>query len=128
VAKKSFLDLMLELAEKRDVLSVVDDEINSVTYAADLAAATRALVDGRAPAGLYHVTNAGQASWYELALELFRLSGHKVRVEPVPASRFPRKARRPAKAVLRNTKLEPLRPWQQAVEAYLASRGSSQIW
>ncbi|MCX6625887.1 MAG: sugar nucleotide-binding protein, partial [Acidobacteria bacterium] len=87
----------------------------------DLAAATHMLLDSRAPRGIYHAVNGGAASWYDLAAEVFRLNGVKVRLEPMPSKRFPRKAARPAKAVLRNTKYPALRRWQDAVAAYLAS-------
>jgi len=120
ISKKSFIELMLDLAKTRDTLSVVNDEINSITYAPDLAAATHTVLDTGLAPGLYHATNSGAASWFDLATEVFRLRQVKVNVEPVPSTRFPRKARRPAKAVLLNTKYTPLRPWQQAVSAFLA--------
>jgi dTDP-4-dehydrorhamnose reductase len=119
LSKKSFVDLMLGLAE-RDTIEAVADEVNSVTYAADLAAGTRALLEAAPPSGIYHVTNSGEASWYDFAREIYRIAGKSTTVLPVPATRFARKAKRPARAVLRNTQLPPLRAWQAALAEFLA--------
>ena len=120
LSKKSFVDLMLDLSSKRDTIQAVSDEINSVTYAPDLAAATRDLLAAAPPAGIYHVANAGGVSWFDFAREIFRLAERPVKVEPVPSTHFPRKAARPAKAILLNTKLPPHRLWQAALAEFLA--------
>ena len=122
LSKKSFVDLMCDLSARRDTIQAVNDEINSVTYAPDLAAATKNLLDRLTEPGIYHLINRGSASWFDLAREIFRITGKTVRLEPVPATHFPRKALRPAKAVLHNTKLPPLRTWQDALAEFLASR------
>jgi len=121
LSKKSFVDIMLDLSEKRDTIDVVSDEINNLTYAPDLAEATRSLLEAAPASGIYHLTNTGGASWFDCAQEIFRIAGRSVATIPVPAARFPRKARRPAKALLLNTKQPPLRPWQDALREFLAS-------
>ena len=110
---------MLDLSAKRDTLDIVADEVNSVTYAPDLAAATRGALEAAPASGIYHTANSGAASWYDFAREIFRIAGRPTAVTPVPAGRFPRKAARPPRAVLLNTKLPPMRPWQQALEEFL---------
>ena len=120
LSKKSFVEIMVDLAAKRDTVEAVADEVNSVTYAADLAAGTRGLLEAAPPAGFYHVTNSGGASWYDFAREIFRILGKSTTVLPVPSTRFPRKATRPARALLLNTRLPPLRPWQEALADFLA--------
>lgn len=125
-SKKSFVDIMLALSEMRSTIRAVADEINSVTYAPDLAAATKGLLDSKAPFGIYHLTNSGQASWYDMACEIFRIAGRDhLQVEPVPSSAFPRKAHRPPTAVLMNTKAPFLRSWQDALAEFLRSRTSA---
>jgi dTDP-4-dehydrorhamnose reductase len=119
LSKKSFVDLMLHLAATRDTIEAVSDEVNSVTYAADLAARTRDLLEAAPPSGIYHVTNSGSASWYDFASEICRIAGKGTSVLPVPSSRFPRKAKRPARAVLLNTLLPAMRPWQEALADFL---------
>jgi len=120
LSKKSFADIMLDLSAKRDTIQVVSDEINSLTYSPDLAAATRRLLDALPLPGIYHLTNSGSASWFDFAQEIFRIAGKNVTVLPVPSAHFPRKAARPPKAVLLNTKLPPLRPWQAALAEFLS--------
>jgi len=119
LSKKSFVDLMRHLSTKRDTIEAVSDEINSVTYAPDLAAATRDLLDRLPNPGIYHLANRGSASWFDLAGEIFRVTGKAVNLIPVPSTHFPRKALRPPKAILRNTKLPELRPWQEALAEFL---------
>ena len=121
LSKKSFVDLMLDLSAKRDTIQAVSDEVNSITYAPDLAAATRDLLAAAPAPGVYHVSNSGGVSWFDFAREVFRIAGRKVTVLPVPSTHFPRKATRPAKAILLNTKLPPQRPWQAALAEFLAS-------
>jgi dTDP-4-dehydrorhamnose reductase len=125
LSKKSFVEIMLDLARRTDTIRAVEDEMNSVTYAPDLAAATRRLLEAAPPSGIYHVSNSGGVSWYEFAKEIFRVAGKRVTVLPVPSTHFPRKARRPKKAILLNTKLPPVRSWQEALQEFLSSSFSS---
>ncbi len=122
VSKKSFVDIMLDLAAKRDTIQAVSDEINSVTCAPDLARGTFELLRTLPAPGIYHLANSGSASWFDFAREIFRIAGKRVTVLPVPSTHFPRKAARPPKAVLLNTKLPPLRPWTEALADFLGNR------
>jgi dTDP-4-dehydrorhamnose reductase len=119
LSKRSFVDIMLDLSAKRDSIQVVSDEINSLTYAPDLAAATHHLLGALPLPGIYHLTNGGGASWFDFAREIFRIAKRNVTLLPVPSSHFPRKAVRPSRAILLNTKLPPLRPWQAALAEFL---------
>jgi dTDP-4-dehydrorhamnose reductase len=121
LSKKSFVDIMLDLSAKRDTLQVVSDEINSLTYAPDLAAGTHRLLGALPLPGIYHLANSGGASWFDFAQEIFRIAGKNVTVLPVPSSHFPRKAARPPRAILLNTKLPPLRPWKAALAEFLGA-------
>lgn len=118
-SKKSFVQLMLDLSEKSDTIKAVEDEINSITYVEDLACAVKGLLDQKLPYGIYHITNSGCASWYDLAQEIFTIVKKKITVLPVSSTEFPRKASRPKKSVLVNTKLLPLRSWQLALSEFL---------
>jgi dTDP-4-dehydrorhamnose reductase len=120
LSKKSFVDLMRDLSATRDTIQAVSDEINSVTYAPDLAAATKDILDRLPEPGIYHVTNSGGASWFDLAGEIFRITGKKIQLVPVPSTHFPRKALRPPKAILRTNKLPELRSWQAALAEFLS--------
>lgn len=122
LSKKSFVDIMLGLAATRRAVQAVSDEINSVTYAPDLAAATCAVLESNPPSGIYHAVNSGSASWYDFAREIFGATGLATEAQPVSSTQFPRKAPRPPKAVLLNSKLPPFRPWQAALREFLRNR------
>lgn len=117
--KPSFFDIMLSLAQKRKRLDVVNGEISCFTYTPDLAKATKALTESGAGNGIYHITNSGPCTWYEAAVELFKMSETDIKVRAVTADKFPRPARRPKYSVLLNTKLKPLRNWREALKEYL---------
>lgn len=119
LSKKSFVDLMLELSNSQREIKAVGDEINSLTYSLDLAAQIKLLLNSKPPYGIYHITNSGQASWHDLAKEIFDIAKKKINLVKVLSSEFPRKAVRPKKGVLINTKLPPLRPWQEALREFL---------
>lgn len=124
-AKRSFVDVMLQLAAERDRLQVVNEEIASPTYVVDLAKQIHVLLRGAAEGeykpGIYHGTNEGSCTWYEFAQQIFKLRNIDIVVEPVPASQFPRPAARPAYSVIANTKLPKMREWEAALADYLSS-------
>jgi dTDP-4-dehydrorhamnose reductase len=93
---------------------VVNDQVGKPTYTVDLARTTPDIIS-RAP-GVYHITNEGTCSWYELA------SAFIPNAVPCSTAEFPRKARRPAYSVLANTKTFPLRHWREAVEEYIQTK------
>jgi dTDP-4-dehydrorhamnose reductase len=106
-------------------LAVVDDQHGRPTYAEDLAAAIIALLEGGA-GGVYHVSNAGVATWWDLARRTLDLAGfpdlaiNRIRTEDLDLP-----ARRPRWSVLECSKAEAegvrLRIWQEALRAYLES-------
>ncbi|MDO8592450.1 MAG: dTDP-4-dehydrorhamnose reductase [bacterium] len=119
MAKQSFFDLMLELSRKQDRLEAVDEELSCFAYTPDLARATKELVDKNSGYGIYHITNSGACTWYEAALELFKLAGLNIKVLPIAGDRLIRPAKRPKYAVLLNTKRPPIRDYREALKEYL---------
>lgn len=117
----NFVKTMLRLAGERDEVRVVADQTGSPTFSADLAGAIRDLVVTRLP-GLFHVTNAGTATWFELAQATFAAAGlDPARVVPIPTEEYPTPAQRPAYSVLDNAALRlqgwPLLPdWHEPLE------------
>ena len=124
----NFATTMLKLAAARDTVSVVDDQVGQPTWTADLAAQIVALVDSGAPAGVYHGTASGRASWFDFARAVFSAAGlDPARVLPTDSSAFVRPAPRPAFSVLghgawERAGLAPMRAWDDAL-ADAARRG-----
>ncbi|MDD5071537.1 MAG: dTDP-4-dehydrorhamnose reductase [Patescibacteria group bacterium] len=117
--KPSFFDLMLDLAKKKKELDVVDEEVSCFTYTPDLARATKKLAESEKGYGVYHLTNIGRATWYEAAVELFKILGKEIKLNPVRGDKFPRAAKRPACSALINTKFDMQRTWEEALREYL---------
>ncbi len=123
-AKKSFVDVMLKCAEENDCLEIVDEEISSPTYVFDLARRTREIIEWKKPFGIYHATNEGSCTWYGWAKKIFELSdkNKNIKLIPVGADKFPRAAKRPRYSILLNTKLPPMRRWEEALLDYLKKK------
>jgi dTDP-4-dehydrorhamnose reductase len=119
---KNFAKTMTHLALNGDgEARVVNDQMGQPTSATDLAKQLVELSLSSSPAGIYHGTNSGQATWFEFAREIFKLSGADVnRVIPVSSSEYLRPAKRPSYSVLSHdswakTDIKPMRDWQIAL-------------
>ncbi len=122
----NFVETMLRLANEGKPLRVVDDQVCTPSYTVDVAATAVALLSADRT-GLYHVTNAGACSWYEFARALFELTGVQADLTSISSSAYGAAARRPAYSVLdpaglRELGLPSLRPWCEALDAYLKER------
>lgn len=127
----SFPEKIISAAQTRPQLSVVHDQIGSPTYTRDLACAIRDLV-GKNARGITHITNEGHCSWYDFAREILSLSGQKtIPVLPITTDQSARPARRPHYSVLSAASLHAynvrLRPWQQALRAFLEERSRTTV-
>ncbi|MEJ8672377.1 MULTISPECIES: dTDP-4-dehydrorhamnose reductase [unclassified Streptomyces] len=124
---RSFVRTMTELEARRDTVDVVDDQRGQPTWSADVAATIADLGPrvGRDMTGVLHATNSGEASWYDLAREVFRLLGADPdRVRPVTSEAFARPAPRPAYSVLAHGRRQRLglaraRDWRTALHEAL---------
>lgn len=122
-----FVATMLRLQRERDTVSVVDDQVGSPTFAGDLAAGLLELAMRPQVRGVLHATNAGRATWFELARAVFAgVGADPERVRPCTTADFPRPAPRPAYSVLSSAAWEqagltPLRPWADALADALAA-------
>jgi dTDP-4-dehydrorhamnose reductase len=122
----NFVETMLRLAGQGKPLRVVNDQRCTPSYTADVADATVRLI-ARGATGLFHVVNGGDCTWYEFAAEIFGLAGLKPDLTPITSAEFGAAAQRPAYSVLSTAKLasflgSSLRPWRDALAAYLAER------
>ncbi len=120
----NFVDTMLQLAAKQKrpkKITVVNDQFGKPTYTLDLAHQIKWLVESKEyPSGMYHITNEGVVSRSDFAKTIFNLKQLPVNVVPCSSSEYATITKRPAHSALINTKLPPLRPWQEALQEYLA--------
>ena len=132
----NFARTILRLAQERDALNVIDDQIGAPTSAeliADVTAhALRDVLSGRAPGGTYHLAAAGETSWYGYAkfvtdharAQGMTLSLAAAGLKPIPANEYPLPAKRPQNSRLNTHLLErsfalKLPQWQQGVARVL---------
>src|SRR5262249_48258720 len=110
-------------------IRVVDDQVLTPTYTADLAAAIARLVAVNPPGGVYHLTSSGACSWYEFAQKIFEVCELSPSLTRISSAAFGAPARRPSpNGVLATPRavglgVPPLRPWPDALEAYLRAKG-----
>ena len=124
---RNFVETMLRLAQERDELRVVHDQVFSPTYTRDLARKIAQLINTEYY-GIFHITNKGSCSWYEFTKEILRLAGLKTLVTPITSSQYPQKAKRPHFSVLDNYHLrllgmDDMRLWQEALRDYMMGKG-----
>jgi dTDP-4-dehydrorhamnose reductase len=101
----NFVKTMFRLAETRDEISVVNDQIGSPTYAGDLASFLLEIINKPSKDyGIYHYSNEGSISWYDFAVEIFKQHKRAVRVVPIPTNAYPIAAKRPAYTAMDLTK------------------------
>ena len=94
----NFVETMLRLAEQGKPVRVVNDQRCTPSFTADVATATAALIHST-EFGLYHVTSAGDCTWYEFAAQIFRSAHINAEVVPISSAEFAR-PRRPAQRLV----------------------------
>ena len=103
----NFMKSMLTLAENKDVLKIVGDQIGTPTYARDLAAIIYMIIESKSTNyGMYHYSNEGIASWYDFAKAIFDISNIPIKVYPITTEQYPTPAKRPIYSVLDKTKIK----------------------
>ncbi|MGI6084169.1 MAG: dTDP-4-dehydrorhamnose reductase [Acetivibrionales bacterium] len=119
----NFVKTMLHIGKERDEVNVVCDQIGSPTYTTDLAPL---LCDMAATEryGTYHATNEGFCSWAEFAEEIFKQAGYATKVNFIPSSQYPTKAKRPLNSRMSKKSLDAagfnrLPDWRDALKRYL---------
>jgi len=106
-------------ARDRGALGVVDDQVGQPTWTRDVADVVVRLVDAKVPAGTYHATSSGQASWWEFAREVVAAAGLDPDiVAPTTSADLERPAARPSWSVLGHDALveqgiEPIGDWRE---------------
>ena len=108
----NFMKTMLRLAQDRDELNVVADQIGTPTNAVDLAKAILQIITfstHHSPSnnyGIYNFSNEGKCSWYDFAEEIFKVNNISIKVNPIPTAAYPTPAKRPKYSVLDKSKIK----------------------
>jgi dTDP-4-dehydrorhamnose reductase len=103
----NFVKTMSRLMQERESLDVVNDQVGSPTYAADLAQAIMTIINHATwQAGIYNFSNEGEISWYEFALAIQEIGGFECKVAGIPASDYPTPAKRPAYSLLNKSRIK----------------------
>jgi dTDP-4-dehydrorhamnose reductase len=119
---KNFVETMLKLGPEKKQLKVVNDQFGKPTFTIDLSRQILYILSNNLPFGIYHATNEtkeGGISWFDFAQEIFKQAKLVVKVEPCSSLEYLRPAKRPSHSALINTKLPPLRNWEEALREYL---------
>lgn len=120
----NFVRTMLKLAESRNEINVVSDQIGAPTYSKDLADFIINLVMTN-QYGIYHDVNEGYCSWYEFAKTIFEKSGIEMKINPISTKEYPTKAARSLNSKLskRNTDkagINRLPHWEDAISRFIS--------
>ncbi len=103
----NFVKTMSRLMKEKDILNVVNDQIGSPTYAADLAQAILDILNhSNWQAGIYNYSNEGEISWCEFALAIQKIGAFECRVSGISSSQYPTPAKRPAFSLLDKSKIK----------------------
>lgn len=131
----NFVKTMLRLGAEKESLRVVNDQYGCPTYAGDLATALVAIAEKLSEnpdqyGGIYHFTNAGATTWFELATEIMRQAELTCKVEPCTTAEYPTKAVRPANSVLDTQKIQStfeieIKHWKDALTEALSKLKNS---
>jgi dTDP-4-dehydrorhamnose reductase len=141
----NFVKTMIRLMKDRPAINVVNDQIGSPTYAADLAAAIMRIISNHThnspragsttllPAftpGIFHYSSEGRISWYEFALAIRDAIGSPCIVNPIPTAQYPSPAKRPHYSLLDKTRIRdtyqlPIPEWHASLVICLRKLGIS---
>ena len=126
---KNFVKTMVNLGSTKDSLNVVSDQIGSPTYAGDLASVITQIIPQLTSenSGIYHFSNEGVCSWYDLAKEVMDIKNLQCKVNPIPTSEYPTPATRPYYSVLDKSKIKKtfnikINHWKESLKQCLQNQ------
>lgn len=120
---KNFVKTMMRLMNERENIGVVNDQIGSPTYAADLAKAIMQIItSGKWKSGIYNFSNEGVISWFDFASEIKQLTHFNCIINSLTTEQFPTPAKRPKYSVLDKSKIQQtfsiqLKDWKESLQA-----------
>jgi dTDP-4-dehydrorhamnose reductase len=127
---KNFVKTMIRLMSEKESIGVVNDQVGSPTYAADLAAAILTIIaSGKWRPGIYHYSNEGVISWFDFAKTIKELIQSACIVNPISTEQFPTPAKRPRYSVLDKSRISTIyglqiSDWKESLKACLKKMAS----
>lgn len=121
--KNNFLKTILRLAEEKESISIVSDQVGTPTHTSVLTGIiTRIIRTDFKSYGLYHVANEGVASWYDFAYEILNLSNSTCQITPILTEDYPLPALRPSFSVLNKSRIKnelgiSIPHWKESLKA-----------
>jgi dTDP-4-dehydrorhamnose reductase len=125
---KNFVKTMMKLMNERSEINVVEDQIGSPTYAADLAECIVQIIKNSlshdsgltSHENIFHFSNEGVISWYDFAIAIKELSGFSCKINPITTDQYPTPAKRPHYSVLDTTRIQEtfgvqLKNWKESL-------------
>lgn len=119
----NFVKTMLRLGKEKGEVSVVSDQIGSPTYTYDLAKLLVEIIQTN-KYGIYHATNEGYCSWYELTCKIYKVAGVNAKVYSILSEDYPTKAKRPKNSRMSKRRLTKegfnnLPKWEDAITKFV---------
>jgi len=125
----NFIKTILKLCREKNELRVVYDQIGSPTYAVDLANAILKIVNSAITneksfiPGIYHYSNEGVCSWFDLAIEIFKIANINCKVYPIESKEYPLPAKRPLYCIMNKEKIKStykleIPHWKDSLEKF----------
>ena len=123
IAGNNFIKKLLSLAEQKETLTIVDDQIGSPTATVDVAEVICQFIKDRRQ-GLFHFASAGFASRFEMAKFIAEKLNLTVEIKSCKSSKYKTAAKRPLNSRFDCSKIQqllpvPIKPWQQSLERFL---------
>ena len=135
---RNFVKTMIKLMNERAEINVVNDQIGSPTYAADLAETILQIIvkltthnsQLTTHNSIYHFSNEGVISWYDFATAIKELTDNSCKINPITTEQFPTVAKRPAYSILNKTKIQQifgikLKDWKESLAVCISKIGKN---
>jgi len=125
----NFVKTILKLAQERNELNVIFDQIGTPTFAKDLAKTILKIIQHSTfniqhPVVIYHYSNEGVCSWYDFAHEIIKIKKIKCKIKPIHTTEYPTPAKRPHISLLDKSKIKEeldivIPYWRDSLEKFL---------
>ncbi|MFA6017608.1 MAG: NAD(P)-dependent oxidoreductase [Patescibacteria group bacterium] len=120
-SKKSFVEIIVDLAKEKSTFDINASEVSAPTLVDDIAHHIETYIFPLPTPGIYHMANQGGCTWFEWATAIVEILKLPVTITPRDPSLNIQTIKKPAHSILLSTKIPPMRPWREALENFLLS-------